>query len=58
MSRRELRLGCLPMDAGDAALVVLSELCPRARLITIDDDFRRYRRVRHQVIPLVILGRA
>ena len=42
------------MDAGDATLVVLSELYPRARLITVDDDFRRYRRFRNQVIPLVI----
>lgn len=42
------------MDAGDATLVVLSERFPRARLITVDDDFRRYRRLRNQVIPLVI----
>jgi predicted nucleic acid-binding protein len=42
------------MDASDATLVVLSEVCPRARLITVDDDFRRYRRFRSQGIPLVI----
>jgi predicted nucleic acid-binding protein len=42
------------MDTGDATLVVLSEQYPRARLITVDDDFRRYRRFRHQAIPLVI----
>ena len=42
------------MDAGDAKLVVLSELLPRAKLITVDEDFRRYRRLRNQVIPLVI----
>lgn len=42
------------MDAGDATLVVLSELCPRAPLITLDDDFRHYRRLRNQTIPLVI----
>ena len=46
------------MDAGDATLVVLSELCPRAKLITVDDDFRHYRRFRHQAIPLVIPERA
>jgi predicted nucleic acid-binding protein len=46
------------MDVGDATLVVLSELCPRAKLITVDDDFRRYRRFRHQAIPLVIPDRA
>ncbi len=40
-------------DAGDATLVVLSEMFPRAKLITVDDDFRRYRRLRNQAIPLV-----
>jgi hypothetical protein len=39
------------MDAGDAKL---SELYPRAKLITVDDDFRRYRRLRNQAIPLVM----
>lgn len=42
------------MDAGDATLVVLSELFPRAKLITVDDDFRRYRRLRNQGIQLVM----
>jgi predicted nucleic acid-binding protein len=46
------------MDVGDATLVVLSELCPRARLITVDDDFRHYRRFRNQAVPLVIPARA
>jgi predicted nucleic acid-binding protein len=45
------------MDTGDATLVVLSELCPRAKLITVDDDFRHYRRFRSQAIPLVIPDR-
>ncbi len=45
------------MDVGDATLVVLSELCPRAKLITLDDDFRRYRRFRNQAIPLVMPDR-
>jgi uncharacterized protein len=42
------------MDAGDATLVVLSELYPKAKLITVDDDFRRYRRSRNQGIPVVM----
>ena len=42
------------MDTGDATLVVLSELFPRAKRITVDDDFRRYRRSRNQAIPLVM----
>ncbi len=46
------------MDTGDATLVVLSELCPRARPITVDDDFLYYRRVQNQPLPLVIPERA
>ncbi|MBL9202162.1 MAG: PIN domain-containing protein [Opitutaceae bacterium] len=46
------------MDTGDATLVVLSELCPRARLITVDEDFRRYRRFRNQAIPVIMPERA
>ena len=42
------------IDAGDATLVVLSELFPGAKLITVDDDFRRYRRLRNQGIQLVM----
>jgi len=45
------------MDVGDATLVVLSELWPRARLITVDDDFRHYRRLRNQAVPVVMPGR-
>lgn len=41
------------MDAADATLVVLSEQFPRARLITLDSDFRHYRRFRDGVIPLL-----
>ncbi|MDP3073452.1 MAG: hypothetical protein Q8N18_24385 [Opitutaceae bacterium] len=53
--RVEELLGKYPlMDTGDATLVVLSELCPRARLITVDADFRRYRRFRNQAIPVVM----
>lgn len=53
--RVEELLGKYPaMDTGDATLVTLSELCPRARLVTVDADFRHYRRFRTQVIPLVM----
>jgi len=41
------------MDAADATLVVLSEQFPRARLITLDSDFRHYRRFRDGAIPLL-----
>ena len=42
------------MDVADATLVVLSEQIPAARLITLDNDFRHYRRHRHQAIPVVM----
>jgi predicted nucleic acid-binding protein len=42
------------MDAGDASLVVLSELFPRAVVITTDRaDFSVYRRFRSQKIPVI-----
>ena len=42
------------MDAGDATLVVLSEIFPRAKLITLDTrDFRYYRRFGDQALPLL-----
>ena len=50
----ELLANCPLMDAGDATLVALSELCPRAWLITVDDDFRHYRRLRNQAVPVVM----
>ncbi len=43
------------MDAADASLVVLSELHPRAKLVTIDArDFRVYRRFKSEPLPLLM----
>lgn len=42
------------MDAGDASLVVLSELHPKAKIITTDvRDFTVYRRFRNEALPLI-----
>ena len=42
------------MDAADASLVVLSEMYPKAKVITTDrTDFSVYRRFRSQKIPVV-----
>lgn len=42
------------MDAGDASLVVLSELYPKAKIITTDvRDFTVYRRFRNETLPLI-----
>ena len=51
---QELMLKYDRMDAADASLVVLSELFPRASVITVDAaDFRVYRRFRREPLPLV-----
>jgi predicted nucleic acid-binding protein len=43
-----------PMDAADASLVVLSELFPKARLVTIDArHFRIYRRRENEPVPVI-----
>lgn len=44
----------VPMSLADACLVRLSELHPTAKLITLDSDFKIYRRRSRQVIPLLI----
>ena len=42
------------MDAGDASLVVLSEIYPRAKIVTLDvKDFTVYRRFRNELLPLI-----
>ncbi|MDO8539252.1 MAG: hypothetical protein Q7S40_02345 [Opitutaceae bacterium] len=42
------------MDAADASLVVLSELYPKAKLLTIDArHFGIYRRRENEALPLI-----
>jgi hypothetical protein len=41
------------MDPADASLVVLSEQNPKASLVTVDSDFRIYRRFRREILPLI-----
>ncbi len=51
---QELMIKYPSMDAGDASLVILSELFPHAPVITTDrHDFSIYRRFRSQKIPAV-----
>lgn len=44
----------VPMSLADACLVRMSELHDRARIITLDSDFRLYRRHSRHSIPLII----
>ena len=43
-----------PMDFVDACLVSMTEAKRDCRLITLDSDFRVYRRFERQTIPLII----
>jgi predicted nucleic acid-binding protein len=47
----------VPMSLADASLVRMSELDPRSRILTLDGDFRIYRRNRRQAIPTIMPGR-
>ena len=47
------RYATVPMSLADACLVRMSEERPRARILTLDPDFRLYRRLGRQVIPLI-----
>ena len=52
---QELMLKFDRMDAADASLVVMSELHPRAIILTVDaKDFRTYRRFRRESLPLLM----
>jgi predicted nucleic acid-binding protein len=43
-----------PMDFVDACLVTMTEAKRDCRLLTLDSDFRIYRRFERQAIPLII----
>ena len=44
----------VPMSLADACLVRMSELDPHTVIVTLDTDFRVYRRNRRQVIPTIM----
>jgi predicted nucleic acid-binding protein len=47
------RYADVPMSLADACLVRMSELDSSARVMTLDSDFRMYRRNGRQVIPMI-----
>jgi hypothetical protein len=63
VQRQAARIGQLladydEIDLGDATLVVLSELFPKARLITVDvRDFTIYRRSDGTPVPIIAPSR-
>ena len=40
-------------DLADLCLIRMSEIYPRHNIITVDDDFRLYRRNKREIIPLI-----
>lgn len=50
------KFSSVPMSLADACLVRMTELEPRVRILTLDSDFRVYRRNRRQVIPTIMPG--
>lgn len=60
MSHREalaslvVKYADVPMSLADACLVRMAELTPDARVMTLDSDFRIYRRHGRQVIPVIM----
>lgn len=47
----------VPMSLADACLVRMTELDPRGVVLTLDSDFRIYRRNRRQVVPTISPGK-
>jgi predicted nucleic acid-binding protein len=54
VSRLLCRYVNVPMSLADACLVRMSELHEAASIVTLDGDFRLYRRHGRQAIPLLI----
>ena len=48
------RYANVPMSLADACLVRMSEIVPRCVVMTLDRDFRIYRRHKRETIPLLI----
>ena len=51
------KFASVPISLADACLVRMSELEPDSTVLTLDSDFRVYRRNRRQVIPTIMPGK-
>ena len=52
------KFATVPMSLADACLVRMTELEAQSVLVTLDGDFRVYRRNRRQIIPTIMPGRS
>ena len=48
----------VPMSLADACLVRMTELDAQSVVLTLDSDFRVYRRNRRQMIPTIMPGKS
>jgi len=48
------RYQSVPMSLADACLVRMAEIYPNSILLTLDSDFRIYRKNKNQMISLII----
>jgi uncharacterized protein len=48
------RYESVPMSLADACLVRMAEIYPNSLVLTLDSDFRIYRKNKNEIIPLVI----
>ncbi len=51
---RDRRYQSVPMSLADACLVRMAQQYSESFLLTLDSDFRIYRKNRNQVIPVII----
>ena len=49
-----LRYRSVPMSLADGCLVRMAELSSNSSVLTLDSDFRIYRKYKNQIIPLII----
>jgi predicted nucleic acid-binding protein len=52
------KFASVPMSLADACLVRMSEVAPRSHILTLDGDFKVYRRSGRLTIPLITPGEA
>lgn len=52
------KFASVPMSLADACLVRMTELDSRSIVVTLDSDFRVYRRNRRQMVPLISPGKS
>lgn len=57
VARLMRKYASVPMSLADACLVRMAELSPESTILTLDHDFRVYRKSGRQVVPVIMPGR-